>query len=699
MVYEAPKGVVNVGVFGVVPARFVRFKAGFADEARVVAAKSTAPWGPPSPALGVAIGGSFHGARALSGLIAACGFGLLALSWGWWEGWQLSLFSLAVAAHGLQRKTHPEKSLVISLAVDLFWLAAIFLAGEPPVWAFIPGLCYIVVAGVLALDGWRAGVLVISAMSLFAAAAFMAVLYPSADWSLQRQWVLAALAVAIHLPTMTWLISSSTRLLRSRQQLSESLIEKEGRLRVVTDNASDGIVAFDEEGRIAFANRTLDPILGYRPTDVIGSSIDRLLPTIDRASIRASRETINLSVLGLHRLGHEVALEVTIGRTRERGAPLYVAVMRDVSDKRAVFQRIEFQAALLDQVRTMVVAADLDGRLIYVNANAVAALGIRPEQMRRSRLLDLITDEAREALAGVDVPLEGTWRGEIILQGVDGAEVPALATITRIRDADGVPIGLGAIAVDITERKRTEEKLAALLASKDEFVTSVSHELRTPLTVIVGMAQELRSSFDEFSGEVARDLIGVIADQASDLANIVQDLLVIGRSDGGGALVINRESIAIDEELKACLKLYLPTDREIEVNLDSSQPVVADALRLRQVLRNLLTNAVRYGGPNLRAIVKQNSLFTTFSLWDDGTGVPPEDVNEIFQPYVRSRSGPALPGSMGLGLAVARKLSQLMGGDLVYERRGEWSVFEMTLPTALVEKKRAHLRAVESAVS
>ncbi|HEX5722239.1 MAG TPA: PAS domain-containing sensor histidine kinase [Acidimicrobiia bacterium] len=665
----------------------------------MVAAKSTAPWGPPSPALGVAIGGSFHGARALSGLIAACGFGLLAFSWGWWEGWQLSLFSLAVAAHGLHRKTHPERSLVISLAVDLFWLAAIFLAGEPPVWAFIPGLCYIVVAGVLALDGWRAGVLVISAMSLFAAAAFMADLYPSTDWSVPRQWVLVALAVAIHLPTMTWLISSSTRLLRSRQQLSESLIEKEGRLRVVTDNASDGIVAFDEEGRITFANRTLDPILGFRPTDVIGSSIDRLLPTIDRASIRASRETINLSLLGLHRLGHEVALEVTIGRTREKGAPLYVAVMRDVSNKRAVFQRIEFQAALLDQVRTMVVAADLDGRLIYVNANAVAALGIRPEQMRRSRLLDLLTDEAREALAGIDVPLEGTWRGETILRGVDGAEVPALATITRIRDADGVPIGLGAIAVDITERKRTEEKLAALLASKDEFVTSVSHELRTPLTVIVGMAQELRSSFDEFSGEAARDLIGVIADQASDLANIVQDLLVIGRSDGGGSLVINRESIAIDEELKACLKLYLPADREIELNLDSSQPVVADALRLRQVLRNLLTNAIRYGGPNLRAIVKQNSLFTTFSLWDDGTGVPPEDVNEIFQPYVRSRSGPALPGSMGLGLAVARKLSQLMGGDLVYERRGEWSVFEMTLPTALVEKKRAHLRAVESAVS
>ncbi|MGH8958809.1 MAG: PAS domain S-box protein, partial [Acidimicrobiia bacterium] len=265
----------------------------------MVAAKSTMSWGPPSPALGSAIGGSFHGARAFSSLIATIGFGFLAFAWGWWEGWQLSLFSLAVAAHGLHRKSRPEKSLVISLAVDLFWLAAIFLAGEPPLWAFIPGLCYIVVAGVLALDGWRAAVLVISANSLFAGAAFMAVLHPSGAWSLQRQLVLAVLAVAIHLPTMTWLISSSTRLLRSRQQLSETLIEKEGRLRVVTDNATDGIVAFEDNGRIAFANRALDPILGFRPTDLVGSSIERALPTIDRVSIRTSRETVNLSLFGL----------------------------------------------------------------------------------------------------------------------------------------------------------------------------------------------------------------------------------------------------------------------------------------------------------------------------------------------------------------------------------------------------------------
>jgi PAS domain S-box-containing protein len=663
----------------------------------VVAAKSTNQWGSPSPALGISIAASFHGARAISGLVGAVGFVALALAWDWPEGWQLSLFSLAVAAHGVHRQNHPEKSLIISLAVDMLWLAAIFVAGEPPPWAFIPGLTYIVVAGVLALDGWRAATVLLGAMLMVAGAVSMSAFNTGPPMAVSRQLLFTALAVAIHLPTMIWLVSSSTRLLRSRQQLAETLIEKEGRLRVVTDNATDGIVAFDDTGRIAFANRTLDPILGFRPTELVGSQIERVIPGIDMARVRTSREAVRLSVTGAHRLGHAVAMEVTIGRTREKGAPLYVAVIRDVSDRRAVIQRIEFQAALLDQVRTIVVAADLEGRLIYVNANAVAALGIRPEQMRRLRLLDLVTEEQRLALAGVDVPLEGTWRGETVLRSVDGAELPALVTITRIRDAEGVPIGLGAIAVDITERKRTEEKLAALLASKDEFVTSVSHELRTPLTVIVGMAQELRNSFDEFETMDIRDLIGVIADQASDLANIVQDLLVIGRSDGGGSIAINPEPIDIEQELTACLKLYLPPDCSVERDFESSRPVTADPLRLRQVLRNLLTNAVRYGGPSLRAIVKQNTLFTTIALWDNGIGIPPEDVEEIFQPYVRSSTGPALPGSMGLGLAVARKLSQLMGGDLAYHRRDNWSVFEMTLPTAAAQTGRSHLRVVETA--
>jgi len=278
----------------------------------------------------------------------------------------------------------------------------------------------------------------------------------------------------------------------------------------------------------------------------------------------------------------------------------------------------------------------------------------------------------------------GTWQGEVTLQAADGSELPELVTLTGVLDSQGEPIGFGAVATDISSRKQTEAKMAAEIASKDQFVTSVSHELRTPLTVIVGMAEELRRSFDDFAEGDKRDLIGVIADQSSELANIVQDLLVIGLSDADGKLVIKPEPIDLLGELGTCVKLYLPPDRALEMSLVAGLPVLADPFRLRQVVRNLLTNAVRYGGLQLRLESVQDPEFTTVSLYDDGDGVPPDDIARIFDPYVRSATGPAVPGSMGLGLTVARMLSQLMGGDLVYERRDGWSVFQITLPTARV---------------
>jgi signal transduction histidine kinase len=92
--------------------------------------------------------------------------------------------------------------------------------------------------------------------------------------------------------------------------------------------------------------------------------------------------------------------------------------------------------------------------------------------------------------------------------------------------------------------------------------------------------------------------------------------------------------------------------------------------------RNLMTNAVRYGGSTIRLSATQDEGLTIICLADDGPGIPEEEEAGIFEPYVRSRSTPASAGSMGVGLAVARKLSRLMGGDLVYRRRAGWSSFE-----------------------
>jgi PAS domain S-box-containing protein len=371
-------------------------------------------------------------------------------------------------------------------------------------------------------------------------------------------------------------------------------------------------------------------------------------------------------------------VELTVGRSDKAGSPLLVCVLRDESARRSAERRIDFQGALLDQVRLAVVGATADGRLAYANATAVAIFGIRPESMGNLLLANLLFDSGHARDYVEVLKRSGSISREMELRDAGGARFPALVNVTHLFGRDGESLGFAGVAIDITDRRRTEERLAALLASKDEFVTSVSHELRTPLTVILGMAEELERDFDQFQSEDLRSLLALIADQSRDLASIVQDLLVIGRADAGGSLVINATRVDLATELKAAADLYLAGGAKLEVNVRA--PIWADTGRFRQVVRNLLTNAVRYGGPSVRIAAREEGDTTLITVADDGPGVPPEEAERIFEPYMRSAKGAALPASMGLGLAVARKLSLLMGGDLTYSRQGAWTVFCLRLP-------------------
>jgi signal transduction histidine kinase len=193
------------------------------------------------------------------------------------------------------------------------------------------------------------------------------------------------------------------------------------------------------------------------------------------------------------------------------------------------------------------------------------------------------------------------------------------------------------------------------------------------------MAFELRDNADQFTAEEVKDLINIIADQSRELSNIVEDLLVAARSDLD-TLAVRPEVIDLRQEIEQILASS-PPGAPLRVEVPEGIHAWADPLRFRQIVRNLLTNARRYGGPDvtLKGGVDPQGVFV--QVMDDGPEIPLEDRDSIFQPYVRAASDSALPGSMGLGLPVSRRLARLMGGDLVYRYDGA-SVFEVVLPTA-----------------
>ncbi|MGD2051226.1 MAG: CHASE domain-containing protein [Acidimicrobiia bacterium] len=216
-------------------------------------------------------------------------------------------------------------------------------------------------------------------------------------------------------------------------------------------------------------------------------------------------------------------------------------------------------------------------------------------------------------------------------------------------------------------------------AAKDEFVATVSHELRTPLTAVLGFAELLRDEAPQLTAVERQEIISAIAQEASDVANIVEDLLVAARADYGTLAIETLPTDLLSQTVRVVDALRLTDAVTIE---RPAVPAIAlaDPARVRQIVRNLLTNADEHGGSEIRVTIDETSDLLMLSIIDNGPGISAEHEARIFDPYYNAHTPQGRPGAMGLGLATGRYLARHMGGDLVYRRTERETRFELSLP-------------------
>ncbi|HJQ76233.1 MAG TPA: HAMP domain-containing sensor histidine kinase [Acidimicrobiia bacterium] len=222
------------------------------------------------------------------------------------------------------------------------------------------------------------------------------------------------------------------------------------------------------------------------------------------------------------------------------------------------------------------------------------------------------------------------------------------------------------------------EALRASNESKDRLLASVAHEIRTPLTAIVGLSEAVADR-GSLRVEEIDELCGIIALQSRELAELVEDLLVASRADFGN-LSIRPEGIDLGDQVERVvegLRESVPSAKSITVS-GGHLRAWADPLRVRQIIRNLLTNAVRYGGDRISVALDEHDGLAFLAVSDDGRGIADSESNLIFERYYRSAQSPTQPGSVGIGLAVSRQLAEMMGGTLSYVSSPPR--FELTLP-------------------
>jgi signal transduction histidine kinase len=232
---------------------------------------------------------------------------------------------------------------------------------------------------------------------------------------------------------------------------------------------------------------------------------------------------------------------------------------------------------------------------------------------------------------------------------------------------------------------RALERLRQFDRLKDEFIAVVSHELRTPLTSVYGAAMTLGQH--KLDDEQRNALLHIVSTESERLARLLDDILTVSRLDSGrtDVAIAPVEPLELVSEVVDSARTHLPDQRSIELNATEPPTVAADPDKLRQVLVNLIDNALKYASEgNVEVRVEAHEEVLRFSVRDVGPGIPHEDQSQIFEKF--HRLDPNMTkgkGGTGLGLYICRELVDRMEGRIwVDSEPGEGSTFSFELPLA-----------------
>ena len=218
-----------------------------------------------------------------------------------------------------------------------------------------------------------------------------------------------------------------------------------------------------------------------------------------------------------------------------------------------------------------------------------------------------------------------------------------------------------------------------LSKAREDFIANASHELRTPLTSIYGIAQLLREEPD--MSVTAEEMIDIINSEAADLNRMVEDLLTTARL-AAGQLRFEPEHVETGDEVEKIIGPFQRNGADATADVDPAI-VNVDRLRQQQVLRNLVSNATKYGGPQIRLRGRVDGQWYVWTVADNGQGVAPELEERLFQRFIHQHSfQQAVAGGVGLGLSIVKSLVEGMGGSVAYERTPDEVRFIVRVPMA-----------------
>jgi PAS domain S-box-containing protein len=511
------------------------------------------------------------------------------------------------------------------------------------------------------------------------------------------------------------------RELSERKKAQEALAKSEKWFSTTLASIGDAVIATDMNGGVTFLNLVAQSLTGWSLEEARGKSMDLVFDIVNKETRRPVENPVKKvfregKVVGLadHTLllskgGREFDIE-------DSAAPILtdtgegfgvVLVFRDITEKKRADEETkrhkELLQLILESIADGVVVADSNGKFLLFNAAAEQVLGIGATDTTPDQWSDRYGSYLPDAVTlypSNELPLVRAMRGEsvdAVELFIRNAKVPdgRLLSITGrpLRGENGALQGGVVVFHDISLQKRAQEALVHAKEEaerankfKDQFLSTMSHELRTPLNAILGFSELLTDERYGQMNERQSRYVNHIHTSGKHLLKLISDILDLSKIEAG-RLELTREDVAVTSACAEVLSALQPlAGKKSQALLQQVEPslyVRADATRFKQIIMNLIGNAIKFTpeGGRIELAACRVGEQVRLEVRDNGPGIPPEDQQRIFEAfYRRAQSGATIEGT-GLGLAITVRLLELHGSKLEIESKpGEGTCFYFSLP-------------------
>jgi PAS domain S-box-containing protein len=479
--------------------------------------------------------------------------------------------------------------------------------------------------------------------------------------------------------------------------ITPRMTEDAGRLRRIVEAAPTAMLAVGPGGDIEFVNAKAEALFGYGREELLGAPIELLLPQRYASNhpqfVRAFFAAPSARPMGAQRElfarakdGQEVPVEIGLNPIQMPDGMCVVASIIDITERRRTqdsFRRI------VEGAPNAAIVVDTRGRITLVNRAAEVLFGYPREELVGEPIERLVPEDVRAQHPAHVAAFRRCPRArpmgagrDLYGRSKDGREIPVEIGLSPIETPDG-PCTLASV-IDITERKVREDELRRSNAELEQFAYVASHDLQEPLRMVANYTELLADRYRGKLDERADRYIHFAVDGARRMQQLVADLLAFSRV-GSQARPFARvdADIACHDVLTAMATAV--TDAGAEVIVHKLPTILADASQLRQLLQNLIGNALKFRSerrPRVVVSASREGRVWRFSVADNGIGIDARHADRIFQMFQRLHARGEYDGS-GIGLAIARRIVDRHGGEIWFQSTpGESTTFYFTLDAA-----------------